>query len=521
MNMLRRITSKRVTRILLWICITLVTLVVLLFVWTNWSGKRRWSAVQVMIEREGETLDFHQLLPVTPPEAENLLAIEPLRGIAEVMDGNENQGEPGAKRKALAAMKWDAKKGQPPAANGVILGQAADMVSWAKFLREATFLDLPADSATPGRDVLSALDAKFPLLKQLTDELPKRPQAMFTPGLREREMPGLLFSLQVPHYAPVQTLARMLGLRARAALEAKDSHEATRSILAARCLGTACESEPLLIGFLVGLAADASATEAVWQGLRERAFAADDLRMLQEAFAAHNIDKALLLAMRGEMAAGLSSLTYLQEAATGRKKAGEDLVAAFADESIGLKLSSLRSVPGGLFDHWKSVVAEMELRYLIQPLKQGGIAAAMRAGEALDREIMEKRNFLLHADHIMARLMVPAVKQVSASALLAHARTQQAVTALALERFFGKHAKYPAQLDELVPEFLPAVMLDPCDGKPLRYRVTNNGRYMLWSVAFDGKDDAGRVNIKKSEDTGALRKPGYLGDWAWQYEPVK
>ncbi len=515
--MLRRITSKRATRILLWIFITLVTLTVLSYVWTNWSGKRRWAATQEMIEREGETLDFRSLLPATPPEPANLLAIESLRGIAAVMDGDENQGEPGTKRKALTAMKWDAK-GKPPAASGVTVGQADDMASWAKFLREAKFLDLPANSTTPGRDVLNALDAKFPLLKQLTNEVPKRSQAMFTPGLREREMPELLFSLRVPHYSPAQTLARMLGLRARAALEAKDSQEATRSILAARSLSAACESEPLLIGFLVGLAADASATEAVWHGLRERALAADDLRLLQDAYAAHDIDKALLLAMRGEMAAGLSSLAYVQDAAAGRKKIGEDMAAALADESSGLKLNSFRMMPGGLFDHWKSVVAEMELRYLIQPLKQGGIAAAVRAGDALDREIMEKRNFLLHADHIMARLMVPAVKQVSAHALLAQARARQAMTAVALERFYLKHSRYPAQLDELVPEFLPAVPLDPCDGRAVRHRAVN-GRYLLWCVGFDGKDDAGKVN--PTADPSAMKKAGYLGDWTWQYEPVK
>ena len=42
--MLRRLISKRAIRVLLWLFITLVTLGVLLFVWTNWSGKRRWAA---------------------------------------------------------------------------------------------------------------------------------------------------------------------------------------------------------------------------------------------------------------------------------------------------------------------------------------------------------------------------------------------------------------------------------------------------------------------------------------------
>jgi hypothetical protein len=40
-------------------------------------------------------------------------------------------------------------------------------------------------------------------------------------------------------------------------------------------------------------------------------------------------------------------------------------------------------------------------------------------------------------------------------------------------------------------------------------------------VGFDGKDDTGKMNVTKPGDSSALRKPGYLGDWSWQYEPVK
>lgn len=61
---------------------------------------------------------------------------------------------------------------------------------------------------------------------------------------------------------------------------------------------------------------------------------------------------------------------------------------------------------------------------------------------------------------------------------------------------------------------MPAIPLDPCDGKLLRYRTTPAGRYQLWSVAFDGKDDDGKGAAK-------LSKWEYVGDWTWQYEPVK
>jgi hypothetical protein len=114
-------------------------------------------------------------------------------------------------------------------------------------------------------------------------------------------------------------------------------------------------------------------------------------------------------------------------------------------------------------------------------------------------------------------MAVPTVTSVCANAALIEARTRQALAAIALERFYLKHARYPAALQELVPEFAAAVSLDPWDGKELRYRMTAGGRYTLWCVGMDGKDDGGQMN----KNGVAMRSRTYLGDWTWQYEPVK
>ena len=68
------------------------------------------------------------------------------------------------------------------------------------------------------------------------------------------------------------------------------------------------------------------------------------------------------------------------------------------------------------------------------------------------------------------------------------ARSQ--TVALACRRYRAKHGCYPERLDELVPEFIAAVPLDPFDGKPLRY---NNEHHYVWTVgeelAFNGEVD--------------------------------
>jgi hypothetical protein len=75
------------------------------------------------------------------------------------------------------------------------------------------------------------------------------------------------------------------------------------------------------------------------------------------------------------------------------------------------------------------------------------------------------------------------------------------VAALALERYRLRHGFYPESLDALTPELLPNRPLDFMDGAPLRYRHTQDGRFVLHSTGLDCIDDG-----------GIGRKPGLL--WA-------
>jgi hypothetical protein len=60
------------------------------------------------------------------------------------------------------------------------------------------------------------------------------------------------------------------------------------------------------------------------------------------------------------------------------------------------------------------------------------------------------------------------------------------VVTLALRRYEAARGKTPETLEELVPEFLPAVPTDPFDGKPLRWKPQEK---WLYSVSEDGRDN--------------------------------
>jgi len=72
-------------------------------------------------------------------------------------------------------------------------------------------------------------------------------------------------------------------------------------------------------------------------------------------------------------------------------------------------------------------------------------------------------------------------------------------TMLALEIFKGRTGHYPERLQELVPEDLAALPMDPfAADRPLAYRraAGAEGGYVLYSVALDGEDNDGQEHPK-------------------------
>jgi len=75
----------------------------------------------------------------------------------------------------------------------------------------------------------------------------------------------------------------------------------------------------------------------------------------------------------------------------------------------------------------------------------------------------------------------------------AEARRRLLVTAIAIERFHLANRSYPDSLSKLVPEFLNSVPRDFMDGELLRYRRTEDDRFLLYSIGIDGQDDHGQL----------------------------
>jgi hypothetical protein len=69
--------------------------------------------------------------------------------------------------------------------------------------------------------------------------------------------------------------------------------------------------------------------------------------------------------------------------------------------------------------------------------------------------------------------------------------------AIALKRYELKYHRKPTSLESMVPEFLSSVPIDFFDGKKLRYRLREDGNWVLYSVGADGVDNGGDPTAKE------------------------
>jgi hypothetical protein len=77
--------------------------------------------------------------------------------------------------------------------------------------------------------------------------------------------------------------------------------------------------------------------------------------------------------------------------------------------------------------------------------------------------------------------------------LTSRAYFRSITTALAIERYRIAHGRWPESLQQLVPQFIGNLPLDPFDGQALRYRRLPDG-VVVYSIGWDGIDDGGDVN---------------------------
>ncbi|MFZ4768443.1 MAG: hypothetical protein ACOYMN_26140, partial [Roseimicrobium sp.] len=228
-SLLTSLWRSRWLRVVAWAVLLLFTLCVLLCQWVNWLGAHRWRAAQEKLARAGETVEFRKIAPEAVPDEQNFCAIPLLKNLALDHGPEAAQAEGNRKRlESLSLPRGGATGPKLPAAG--YFTKPTDLTAWADWLRQDGSLPTPQASGVSARDVLAALSPHDAVVGELVAGL-GREQSQWTPPWRHRELPGLIFTVTLPHYKASRAASPLLALRAIASAHAGEASQAHEALL--------------------------------------------------------------------------------------------------------------------------------------------------------------------------------------------------------------------------------------------------------------------------------------------------
>lgn len=484
----------------------LATLIALAVAVENYRGKRAWEACKAEFEARGEKLEWSALAP--PPVPDNLNFYKtPL--LAPLSDFVRNQTGLWGVRDSNAVARLDqlfaglnpihsVKKGTWR------LGESVDLAAWQTELRlqtnsknpELTRL-LSTPSAAPHTDLLSLIGMQSAQLEEIRVAL-RRPHAQIGIGEVGTDiMQGS--AVLLPHLAMLRNFARTFQVRALAELAAGNVDAASEDVLAIFRLARSLESEPLLIATLVALAILETSVQPLWEGLLRHQWQEQHLATLSEELARFDVVALMARSLRVERACCLAIFDGWR-----RRPSTASGGSSGAPFSPGM--------PSGWIRLAQATIARMFEDTLVPLLDTNRTVVDIRQSKRLTQEAQERLKGWLPYK-VLARTLLPALGPAVRNAANAQTTVNQARLAVALERYRLAQGRYPAQLDVLVPLYLPAVPRDAVNGEPYVYRQPASDRFMLYSVGLNLQDDGGVVALTKQ---GSPATRVAVGDWVWQ-----
>lgn len=503
-----RLFSLRSLGRLLIVLAVLVTLLALLCAEETWRGKRAWNNYKQSLEAQGEKLDWKDYVPVPVPDDQNF-AMTPF--LAPLFDYTLGPTGQSVWRDTNAFKRAESFGDDLPGLRrptGGLLSEPVDLQEWVAKLNEPKGAPKPSTPATTpalsraqaAAEVLKHLEKYSPVLEELR-AASHRPYARFNIHYNEGFAPNLL----LPHLAVVRRIGILFELRACAelALDRPDAAWAdTQMIL---YLSDSVKDEPFLISKLVQQAVLQIALQPVWEGLADHKWSEAQLREIQDRLG--KIDLLPDATLRGERA--FSLLTIEQMHTNPRVM---NAMSGTGDTSRRWGPSLLGLAAGGWFYQNERTIARIYQDYFIPvvDLTNRVFRPSLASSQLLAKELGGG----FSPSKLMARMLLPALGEASQKFAFNQTRVNQAIIACALERYRLAEGQYPDSLDALSPRFLAKLPHDLIGGQPLKYHRTNDGRFLLYSIGWNEKDDGGTIAYKTAKEKSVDQKQG---DWIWQY----
>ncbi len=484
----------------------------------NWRGRRAWDTCRRELEAKGVLLDWQKFVPSPVPDDQNF-AMTPF--LAPLFDFNPKPRQPGqtvwrdteghdrAINFAAVVLPTDNKGQLPPAR---LDGRLTDLEAAVLLLRGQSNKPSAATPAFATRPqvataLLTALGEYQPTIEELR-VASRRPYSRFNVEY-DTEDP---FSILLPHYLVLQRVTRVLELRASAELALGQPPAAFEDVELMYYLSQSTSDEPFLISLQSRGSLVKRTEQIIWEGLAGRNWSESQLRQFQAWFAGFTVLKDLERGLQAERAGfGDAAFRYMRV----NKNTLRNWMAS--DQAAGSLFYLLAGPRGWLYQEQVSYHRLYDQRIMtgfdadagwLHP----GIIEENR--RALDRDL--NRSPLWHHAGF-SKLILPFLTKTFQRAAIVQNRANQTVMACALERCRLSKGKYPEKLDSLIPAFADKVLPDVCDGQPLKYRLLQDGYFLLYGVGWNEKDDDGLLVMNQD---GSDIDPNQ-GDWLWPAYPEK
>lgn len=287
------------------------------------------------------------------------------------------------------------------------------------------------------------------------------------------------FAMLLPHSQNMRTCSRMLALEAHVKAHQGDAEGAAQALRAMRIMARSLENQPILVSQLVRIAMSGSAVDTTAKLLPHLELPDEELARLQEVFHQGDFRAGIRYALAGERVMGVAAFKNPTE--TFGPNSGVPRIPMFrgSNEDLAFYLEIHTDLYDGLKAPFPDAFAAVD-----------GTMAKMQ--NRISTPLGKMR-------YVLTGMTLPAIDACVSAAARVEGSHRAIDGAIAIERFRRREARLPAGWNELVPELLPRVPLDPFDGKPIRYVIKPDG-YLVYTCGRDRVDGGGLDDASMSDD---------------------
>lgn len=264
-------------------------------------------------------------------------------------------------------------------------------------------------------------------------------------------------------------IGRLLSLESEIHARQGDAHAAAVAIDTLLALAKSFDGEPMLVAVLVRISIDDVALDCLRRLMATHELSDGDLAAIGVRFNAINYHSHLHQAMLGARVACLRTFDHPETLAGAVPSKAALMFFGLEDRAVYLRLMHEVVAASAASDpiSWQSAMEDTQERIL----------ATFESPSA-------------NWKYPIAKHLLQSMRPWSTAVGRGTALRDVANTALAAERFRRARGRLPHALDDLAPNFLPRVPLDPFDGALLRWVVTDDD-YRIYSIGQDGVDQGG------------------------------